>query len=294
MRQINGLLITFASLIYMVGFGGCSSVSNEQQIVSEWMGREISMPDELVFQIQDSQIDLSSYTPDFRIINFIDSSGCTSCKLKLPVWDKLIKELKAINDVDVEVMTIVDTRNSRDLQYILQRDNFAYPVAIDQAGLFNKENDLPQEAMFNTFLIDKDNNVVAIGNPVINPKIRDLYKKIIINDSGVNPTESDNHDIRLVVEPSQSLGAVDKDTQLSVRYAVINNTDQRYTVQEIVPSCDCISATCDQSELLPGQSAILTLSFATDSITGPFKKYADLFFNEKDTPERVTLFGYVK
>ena len=32
---------------------------------------------------------------------------------------------------------------------------------------------------FQTFLLDKDNKVLAMGNPILNPKIKELYLKII-------------------------------------------------------------------------------------------------------------------
>lgn len=32
---------------------------------------------------------------------------------------------------------------------------------------------------FHTFLLDKDNKVLAIGNPIHNPKVKELYLKII-------------------------------------------------------------------------------------------------------------------
>ena len=32
---------------------------------------------------------------------------------------------------------------------------------------------------FHTFLLDKSNKIIAIGNPIHNPKIKELYLKII-------------------------------------------------------------------------------------------------------------------
>lgn len=273
---------------------GCSSVSEEQKVVNEWIGKTVSIPDQLVFKVQEQPVDLFAATPDFRIINFVDSTGCTSCKLKLLSWDKLMKELKMLDDVDVEVLTIVSTRDSRDLQYLLQRDNFSYPVAIDTADIFNRTNILPSGAIFQTFLLDSEGEVIAIGNPLMNPKIKNLYKKIIQGDSAAESADHPAEGNHLIVEPSQSLGVLERGIPTTVEFAIINNTDETYTVQEIIPSCDCISASCTSPTLHPGESATLTLSFTTDSIAGPFKKYADLFFNEKNTPERATFFGYIK
>lgn len=32
---------------------------------------------------------------------------------------------------------------------------------------------------FQTFLLDRNNRVIAIGNPIYNPKVKELYLKII-------------------------------------------------------------------------------------------------------------------
>lgn len=40
-------------------------------------------------------------------------------------------------------------------------------------------NNFPSDMSFQTFLLDEDNKVVAIGNPVHNPKVKELYLKII-------------------------------------------------------------------------------------------------------------------
>jgi len=54
-----------------------------------------------------------------------------------------------------------------------------YPVCFDEKDDFNRLNHFPGEMTFQTFLLDKDNKVVAIGNPVHNPKLKELYLKIL-------------------------------------------------------------------------------------------------------------------
>jgi hypothetical protein len=42
-----------------------------------------------------------------------------------------------------------------------------------------KLNNFPQEREYQCFLLDKQNRVVMVGNPVYNHAIWELYKKII-------------------------------------------------------------------------------------------------------------------
>ena len=60
----------------------------------------------------------------------------------------------------------------------LLADRFKYPVCIDEEDSLNKLNSFPSDMAFQTFLLDKDNKVKAIGNPVHNPKINRKHKDI--------------------------------------------------------------------------------------------------------------------
>ena len=68
-------LISLLTLI--VGLVLDSCVSRERVthtgIISEWVGREIVMPDELVYQIKEDTIDLDLYYPDFKIISYVEN-----------------------------------------------------------------------------------------------------------------------------------------------------------------------------------------------------------------------------
>ena len=65
------------------------------------------------------------------------------------------------------------------MSYILKRDGFGYPVCIDQSDTFNKLNHFLDEMAFQTFLLDRNNRIIALGNPVLNPNIKKLYWNII-------------------------------------------------------------------------------------------------------------------
>lgn len=69
--------------------------------------------------------------------------------------------------------------------YILKRDHFTYPVCMDVNDSMNKLNHFPPDNMFQTFLLDKDNKVIAIGNPVYNSKVKELYMNIIQGTPGL-------------------------------------------------------------------------------------------------------------
>ena len=65
----------------------------------------------------------------------------------------------------------------KDLCQFFKMDLFYLPVCIDFDGELNKLNDFPPFPQFHTLLLDKDNKVLVIGNPVHSTEIRSLYFK---------------------------------------------------------------------------------------------------------------------
>ena len=51
------------------------------QLIQTWENREIKFPDNSVFTIQGKDtVDFEIKDSDFKIVTYIDSTGCTGCK----------------------------------------------------------------------------------------------------------------------------------------------------------------------------------------------------------------------
>ena len=116
---------------------------------------------------------------DYKVVTYIDSVGCTSCKLQLPRWKQFMQEVDSTLNRPVPFAFYFHPKDMKELRYITCRDVFTYPVCFDEMDDFNRLNHFPGEMTFQTFLLDKDNKVVAIGNPVHNPKVKELYLKVL-------------------------------------------------------------------------------------------------------------------
>ena len=54
------------------------------RLVQEWSGKEIKFPSRSVFTIQGKDtVDFDFEDADYKVVTYIDSVGCTSCKLNL-------------------------------------------------------------------------------------------------------------------------------------------------------------------------------------------------------------------
>ena len=73
--------------------------------------------------------------------------------------------------------------------------DFEYPMIIDTLREFEKLNPhLPKNRTLHTFLLDENNNVILVGNPLHNKKIEEMFYKIVEEKLGKpnNSTTCDN------------------------------------------------------------------------------------------------------
>ena len=88
---------------------------------------------------------------DFKIITYVDSIGCASCKLQLHRWKELIAEVDSVTSGTVPFLFYFHPKDMKELRYLTRRDDFIYPVIIE-AKLpiqFNKDGDA---LLTNTFV----------------------------------------------------------------------------------------------------------------------------------------------
>lgn len=246
------------------------------------VGNEIAIPENLSFQILNDTIDFNLDDAEYTIVAYIDSAGCTPCKMRLREWDNLINQLKAVTEADVDFMMIINSTKSNELDYILESENFLHPICFDAAGIFANINKLPKKDTLHTLLLNANHEAMLVGNPVTNPKIRELYKNTIIADA-----------IEEVQSTSLPFGTIIGGDSTVVKFEIKNTYSEPLTIQELVPSCHCVSATTDFNKIRPGQSGLLTVTYVADTISGPISRYIDVYYNEKNQPERYIVYGYV-
>ena len=72
------------------------------------------------------------------------------------------------------------TEELANIRLSLSASRFYHPIYVDTSGIFIRENPhLPHNPLFHTFLLDEDNRVVLVGNPLENEKIEELFWKIV-------------------------------------------------------------------------------------------------------------------
>ena len=77
----------------------------------------------------------------------------------------------SITQGTVPFLFFFQSDDKKEIRYLLKKDNFDKPICMDQSDRLNELNHFPADGRFQTFLLDKDNKVVVIGNPIHNPLV---------------------------------------------------------------------------------------------------------------------------
>ncbi|WP_294616765.1 hypothetical protein [uncultured Bacteroides sp.] len=189
-----GNLFKCSCLIFLWGgIISCSINSKKNELVDlvkKWENKEIFYPIETAFTIygKDTISNYMSLGKEYTIVTYFDSLGCMSCKLQAAKWKDFIYILDSISKNTVPVNFYVHPKDKDEFCSLLKKEQFDVPICVDQNDSFQKLNQFPNMIDFRTFLLDANNKVVAIGNPIHNPKVKELYLKII---QGKESTESE-------------------------------------------------------------------------------------------------------
>ena len=274
--------------LIIVMFFSCKNSEKEQlnYLIREWSGKEIIYPTNLIFTTLGKD---TIYSPEseYIIVSYVDSIGCVGCKMQLLQWERLINQLDTLGNTSV--LFFLYPKDRKELIYILKRDNFAHPVYIDETDSFNKLNKLPLNVMFQTFLLDKKNKVVGIGNPVHNLKVKELYLKIIMGDKAPkeemkNKTTVNSNIVVL------DLGEFDWEQERIEHFELTNTGNSPLVIIDVATSCGCTSTEYNREPVQPGESVELKVRYKADHPEF-FNKTITVHYNAEASPMKLSIKG---
>lgn len=266
-----------------------SSETNIEKSVLTLIGKEFKWDDSYKIEIQETPVTLDWDNTDFKIITIVDSSDCISCKMKLEAWDNLINELKCIKGIDIDFIMIIEHEKTKLLSATIHTRDFCLPVFFDETTSFRNTNEINISSTINTFLLDSDNRVIAIGNPILNPKVKRLYTNLISEDATTN-SFYDNSVIE--GEKSRNIGVIKPYSTNNEVFTLKNISDDTLTVESIIPSCDCVKGICSAPTIAPSKEFDIQVTIQPDSLSGFFTQSLNLFFNELNYATEITIHGY--
>lgn len=273
--------------IYIIFFIGISSISckkdtkktEAERIVAEWMGKEIVLPIDIRCTYLGRDTICPNQNTPYKILLYTDSTGCTNCKLQLHKWNAMIEEAEAQMTDLVSFHFYFQPKDEKELKFLLIRDGFKQTIYIDRKSELYAANKIPDNMNYQCFLLDKDNKVVLIGNPTLNPQIWDLYRQAITGEE--NTVQKNTIYTTAEVEQTEIELKNTKIQEISVATFILKNTgDVPLLIKNISASCGCTVPEWDKKPINPGEKTEIKVKVTPD-VTGHFRKTVTVFCNTK-------------
>lgn len=177
-------------LISIILFLSCTETRHRKKQLERLFSTEIILPDtSLLFN---KSPDSLNWDIPAKMVMYFDAEICASCAIAhIEEWNK-IKHITETKKNKFRTLFIFAPKQ-KDIQTIKQVFQVIHLenklVYIDDRQNFITNNPtIPEDAMFHTFLLDRKNKIVLVGNPVHNEKLWELYKNTIdqlIKNEGV-------------------------------------------------------------------------------------------------------------
>ncbi|MDL2247135.1 DUF1573 domain-containing protein [Bacteroides sp. OttesenSCG-928-J23] len=263
---------------------------NITRLVKEWEGKEIIFPNDIVYTIYGKDTIVNNRPKaDYTIVTYIDSMGCTSCKIQLDRWKSVMMEIDSLVTKSVLFQFVFHSKDKKDLHYLFKRDKFDYPVWIDEDDSFNRINNFPKNRLFYTFLLDNNNKVIALGDPIRNPQIKKMYIQIIKGEESMLGKAELKTAIS-IEHTDIDYGEFDwREKQKSI-FPIINTGDNILIINDIIASCGCMKVEYTKEPILPGARLELIVTYKAD-----YPEYIDkiikIYANIDNSPLRLRVKG---
>jgi hypothetical protein len=296
MANIKTYTVILAALL-SIGLFSCKKNGKRietEKIITEWIGKEIRFPDNFQCNVlgKDTASALCSGLLDaeYKILLYVDSLGCTNCKLRLLEWKQLMAEIDSLNtNHRLDFLFFFHPKDKKELLFLFKRDKMNYPVFIDSDNAIDSLNNFPEQMEYQCFLLDRDNRVIMIGNPVLNPRIREVYKKQVFGEYK-KPEE-----LITVIETDKTVydfGKIRMNTKSGAVFSIKNTGVAPLVINRVSTSCGCTAVDWDKEPIESGKSSEIKIEMHPEE-EGAFNKTIHVYCNVKESPVKLTITGTV-
>lgn len=122
------------------------------------------------------------FESEIKMIVYTDSAGCTSCGInRMYLWESFVEFAKPFEGKLKYYFIYAPTESdNKSIRISLRTSMFDYPIIVDTEHEFERLNPLlPKNKAMHAFLLDENNKVIFVGNPLHNKQIEKMfYEKV--------------------------------------------------------------------------------------------------------------------
>ena len=183
MKNPTKITLLLSLLVSLIAISSCSTNASLKKDLAGIMGREVFLPVDLQATFNGVDTVLTGFTDSrSKMVIYYDPAGCNSCVIsRMYEWRAVIAtSLGTLNRFNAIFIFAPKEEDVRDVRISLMSAKLDYPVFLDLSGEFAELNpDVATNGLFHRLLLDGDNRVLLVGNPVGNDALWELYKETI-------------------------------------------------------------------------------------------------------------------
>lgn len=167
------------SILLLLSITSCKQSSFEEEMGVFNNSHIKLMLDSMMYMQQDKSF--SSIKSEYTYIVYVDSVSCSDCALNhFKDWTEFESLFERDKFSYLFIVTPKEIEKTSVMEKVKSDILFNDRIYIDTAGIFERNNPLlPQNKLLHTFMINKNDTVILIGNPINNPKIKKLFHRIL-------------------------------------------------------------------------------------------------------------------
>ena len=183
-----------------------------------------------------------------------------------------------------------NSKSSLEIYHLLKRNEFDRPICWDPSDRINQLNHFPDEFAFQTFLLDENNRVIVVGNPIHNPNVQQLY----LNHLGLlrDSLKQDIPTILQIDKQEYDLGVIEEGTVKELKVTIRNIGDKPFYMRGTSTSCDCTTVVCDWDMIPVDEDRVMSIRFTADE-AGDYFRTISLFGNIPEKEIMIELTGRI-
>ena len=287
---MRAVLSVILFLLFAISCNHKKSSQTLESIVTEWKGKQIVFPDNPVFTHYASDTaDYSIPQSQYKVLLYIDSFGCSGCMLQGEMWKSFIEFIDSATNKSVPFLFFFNPKRDNDLSDLLHSVELNIPVCLDTNDELNGINKFPANNMLRAFLLDGDNKVLLIGNPIYNETMEKLYIETITgkkyNSISPIPTEA------MLNVTEIDAGSLHGNQTAEISFQLRNTGKRPLYIYSLQTSCDFIDIEFDNRPIQPNSYEVL-IAKITPRDTGQFCENIILQYNTKE-PITLKLYGWI-
>jgi hypothetical protein len=171
-------------ILFLLGFCMLDSCSGRREIRKEmraFVSNRIEVPQDMDYVYCGGLGQYRDTARQAKLIVYYDTLSCQSCSVNhIGLLRPLIERSRKTGKFDVLVIFSPRPDESAEVTTQLMVMKLDFPVCVDTYGSFRRKNNfIPADVRFHTFLVDRRGKPIFVGNPLDSDELSKLFDKVL-------------------------------------------------------------------------------------------------------------------